>query len=158
MDKARQYRDLAAQCVLIAEESSNPGHRMLLLEMAHRRRQLADQVERAEIAEHKGRRPPQLAASFFGGNVGLRPTTAPGKDAYLPRRFGFGTEGAIFSACSAAARAKVADASHGGNGVAGAGLVEHERALNKRSIARLMSCLGRPMSPYLRRRFAASAA
>jgi len=52
-----------------------------------------------------------LAASFFGGNVGLLPTTAPGKEAYLTRRFGFGTEAAIFSACSAAARAKVAAAS-----------------------------------------------
>jgi len=49
MDNAGYYRDLAARCVLMAEEIVDSGHRASLLEMAQRWRDLADQVERAKI-------------------------------------------------------------------------------------------------------------
>lgn len=48
MKPAGYYRDLAARCVLMASEASDPGHRAALLEMAQRWRELADQAERAE--------------------------------------------------------------------------------------------------------------
>jgi len=51
MERAGHYHDLAAQCVLMAEESDNPGHRAALLDMAKRWRDLADQVEQAGIAD-----------------------------------------------------------------------------------------------------------
>jgi hypothetical protein len=49
MDSTGYYRDLAARCVLMAEEITEPGHRASLLEMAQRWRDLAEQVEKAEI-------------------------------------------------------------------------------------------------------------
>jgi hypothetical protein len=51
MDNAGYYRDLAARCVLMAAEITDPGHRASLLEMAQRWRDLADQVESARLDE-----------------------------------------------------------------------------------------------------------
>jgi hypothetical protein len=47
------YRDLAARCVRMASESTDPGHRITLLEMAQRWRELADQAERVEPPDEK---------------------------------------------------------------------------------------------------------
>lgn len=47
-DKARQYRDLAAQCVLMATEESRQGHKAVLLEIAQRWLYLAERVEGRE--------------------------------------------------------------------------------------------------------------
>ena len=49
MERARQYRDLAAQCVLIAADISAPDHKAALLDMARRWLELANQVEKVEI-------------------------------------------------------------------------------------------------------------
>ena len=51
MERARQYRDLAAQSVLIATESENSSHRAALLGMAQRWLDLAAQIEQAEIQD-----------------------------------------------------------------------------------------------------------
>jgi hypothetical protein len=49
MERAGYYRDLSARCVLMASEITDSGHRASLLEMAQRWRDLADQVEQAEL-------------------------------------------------------------------------------------------------------------
>jgi hypothetical protein len=51
MERARHYHALAAQCVLMAEEVNDPAHRAALLEMAQRWRDLADQVEQADLRD-----------------------------------------------------------------------------------------------------------
>ena len=51
MERVRQYRDLAAQCVLIATESENSSHKAALLGMAQGWLDLAAQVEQAEIRD-----------------------------------------------------------------------------------------------------------
>jgi hypothetical protein len=43
------YRDLAAQCVLMAAETSAPEHKAALLDMARRWSELGEQVARGEI-------------------------------------------------------------------------------------------------------------
>jgi hypothetical protein len=48
MDKAKQYRDLAAQCVLMASEEQGEGHKAVLLEIAQRWLYLAERVEGRE--------------------------------------------------------------------------------------------------------------
>jgi len=54
MDKARQYRDLAAQCVLMASEELSEGHKAVLLEIAQRWLYLAERVEGREYAPPDG--------------------------------------------------------------------------------------------------------
>jgi hypothetical protein len=61
MDKAREFRDLAAQCVLLSCDASSEQHALALLDMAKRWRDLADQVERAEIAPRPERPSPILS-------------------------------------------------------------------------------------------------
>ena len=50
MDKAKEFRELAAQCVLMSCDAVSEQQGLAHLEMAQRWRHLADQVERAEIA------------------------------------------------------------------------------------------------------------
>jgi hypothetical protein len=47
--KPEEYRELAAHCVRLTSEIKEENQRALLLEMAQRWLDLADQVERAEI-------------------------------------------------------------------------------------------------------------
>jgi hypothetical protein len=51
MERTRHYRDLAAQCVLIATESEDSNHRATLLGMAQRWLDLAAQAEQTEIRD-----------------------------------------------------------------------------------------------------------
>jgi hypothetical protein len=48
MDKARQYRDFAAQCMLMASEEPSEGQKVVLLEIAQRWLYLAERVEGRE--------------------------------------------------------------------------------------------------------------
>jgi hypothetical protein len=54
MERPFHYRDLAARCVLMATDTSAPGQKAALLEMARRWAELADQVERSEIQVTNG--------------------------------------------------------------------------------------------------------
>jgi hypothetical protein len=51
VERIQRYRDLTAQCVLIASESNRPEHRAALLAMAQRWRELADHAERTETSQ-----------------------------------------------------------------------------------------------------------
>jgi hypothetical protein len=53
MDKAARYRDLAAQCALMAAEEISGGHKAVLLEIAQRWLYLAERVEGREYVPPK---------------------------------------------------------------------------------------------------------
>jgi hypothetical protein len=48
MTRAEQYRRYAAQCLRVAQETSNPNDKALLLEMAQKWRELAEKTERED--------------------------------------------------------------------------------------------------------------
>jgi hypothetical protein len=50
MDKARQYRDFAAHCMLMASEETTEGHKAVLIEIAQRWLYLAERAEGHENA------------------------------------------------------------------------------------------------------------
>ena len=54
MEKARKYRDLAAQCVLMASDEPNEGQKAVLLEIAQRWLYLAERVEGREYGTTNG--------------------------------------------------------------------------------------------------------
>jgi hypothetical protein len=49
VQKPYYYRELAAQCVLMAAKSSTSDHKAALLDMARRWTELADQVEKSQF-------------------------------------------------------------------------------------------------------------
>ena len=48
MARADEYRRYAAECVRVAQTTSNPNDKQLMLEMAQKWRELAEKVERKE--------------------------------------------------------------------------------------------------------------
>jgi hypothetical protein len=48
MSLADRYREFAAECVRVAQQSSNPDEKALLLEMAEAWRRLAERAGKAE--------------------------------------------------------------------------------------------------------------
>ena len=48
MDRAKEYRRYAAECLRVAHQSNDPNDKSLLLEMAQRWHELAERVERRD--------------------------------------------------------------------------------------------------------------
>ena len=53
MARADEYRRYAAECVRVAQTTSNPNDKQLMLEMAQKWRELAEKVERKEQAANE---------------------------------------------------------------------------------------------------------
>jgi hypothetical protein len=65
MSSANEYRDKAAQCILLAEDCSSLGSRLALMEMAHVWLRLAEQAEKnghADVAYETPTLRPELAS------------------------------------------------------------------------------------------------
>jgi hypothetical protein len=50
MARAEEYRRYAAECVRVAQSTSNPNDKQMMLEMAQKWRDLAEKVERKDQA------------------------------------------------------------------------------------------------------------
>lgn len=48
MTRAEEYRRYAAECIRVAQATSNPNDKQLMLEMAQKWRDLAEKVERKD--------------------------------------------------------------------------------------------------------------
>jgi hypothetical protein len=67
--KRKEYRERARECVGIAQESTNPLHRISLLEMAQAWMLLHDQAERNSQADLIYEPPPLRASDLRAGQV-----------------------------------------------------------------------------------------
>ena len=84
MGRADEYRRYAAECVRVAQTTSNPNDKQMMLEMAQKWRELAEKVERKDQAAKAMRAAaePRAWVVFYG-----RPTFPAAPNAAQPTLF-----------------------------------------------------------------------